>query len=56
MDQLQGLVDNAIAREAAAGTRLPGSTTEGQVDQALAWIDDPRGDSTGIGKHFHSMW
>ena len=43
-------MDGAIAREAAAGTRLPAVTTEGQFEQAMRWIDDPRHDPNSVGK------
>ena len=38
-----------LKREAAAGTRLPAATTQGQFEQALSWIDDPRSDPNGVG-------
>lgn len=50
LELLTKLVDDAIAREAAAGTRLPAVTTEGQFDQAMRWIDDPRYDPNSVGK------
>ena len=50
LDLLTKLVDDAIAREAAAGTRLPAVTTEGQFEQAMRWIDDSRHDPNSVGK------
>ncbi|XP_057297715.1 vinculin-like [Hydractinia symbiolongicarpus] len=50
LDLLTKLVDDAIAREVAAGTRLPAATTQGQFDQALSWIDDPRSDPNSVGR------
>lgn len=50
LDKLQKLVDEAISREAAAGTRLPAATTGGQYEQALTWIDDPRSAENVIGR------
>lgn len=48
---LAKLVDDAIKREVAAGTRLPAATTSGQFDQAMNWIDDPRYDPNSIGTY-----
>lgn len=50
LGQLTKMVDDAIAREAAAGTRLPAVTTQGQFDQANRWIDDPRYDPNSVGR------
>jgi len=47
---LAKLVDDAIKRTVAAGTRLPSATTAGQFDQAMNWIDDPRYNPNSVGR------
>lgn len=48
---LAGLVDDAIKREAAAGSRLPAATTSAQFDQAMNWLEDPRYVPNSVGKY-----
>ena len=43
------LVDDAIAKEAASGRKLPAPTTMAQVEQALNWINDPTGKQSAVG-------
>ena len=49
LDILAKLVDDAIKRTSAEGKRLPAATTEGQFDQAMNYIDDPRYNPNSIG-------
>lgn len=55
LDYLQLLVDDAIAKEAASGKRLPAPTTVARVEQALMWIDDPNGHPDGVGRRAVSV-
>uniref|UniRef100_T2MH95 Vinculin n=1 Tax=Hydra vulgaris TaxID=6087 RepID=T2MH95_HYDVU len=50
IQRLTKLVDDAIANETTSGKRLPAATTQGQYEQALNWIDDPRSEYNGTGK------
>ncbi len=51
LDYLQVLVDDAIAKEAASGKRLPAPTTVARAEQVLSWIDNPNAASNDVG-----MW
>ena len=50
LEYLQMLVDDAIAKEAASGRKLPAPTTMARVEQALSWIDDPTGQQSAVGQ------
>ena len=49
IQRLTKLVDDAIANETTSGRRLPAATTQGQYEQAMNWIDDPRFEPNGVG-------
>ena len=49
LEYLQMLVDDAIAKEAASGKKLPAPTVMARVEQALNWVDDPTGQKSSVG-------
>jgi len=55
LEYLQMLVDDAIAKEAASGRKLPAPTTMAQVEQALNWINDPTGKQSAVGQRAVSV-
>lgn len=50
LEVLAKLVNDAIKREVAAGSRLPAATTSAQFDQAMNWLEDPRYVPNSVGK------